>query len=225
MFLTNNSLKNSSKNINLNISSVVLVFSSCLLVGSALAVAKDNSKIVNKTKQTQNSKSKTKKYNDWYYRCLDQNKSAKTKKITAKQCEVLQVAQVKTPPKETQKKTDAEKNVSVLTLAFSRGLPKKGSKKRGVLLTVLTPLNIHLPSGFTLTVDKKKPFNIAYRNCNQAGCWVNAELQEKHLNYMKKGKSGFGQMRLLNGQNVRIKFSLKGLESALAALEKEVVIN
>jgi len=169
----------------------------------------------------QKPKSKTKKYNDWYYRCIEQKTD---KKSPARQCEVLQVAQVKSPSTDKTSKKSAQ-NVSVLTLAFSKGLPDKKSKKRAVLLTVLTPLNIHLPSGFDLTVDKNKPIKNVYRNCNQAGCWVNAQLSNRDMKRLKQGRFGLGQMRLLNGQNVRIKFSLKGLGRALAALEKEEKIN
>lgn len=194
----------------------------CGLVNSNVAIAEEKSK--NKAEiatNNQKNKSKTKKYNDWYYRCIEQEAD---KKSPARQCEVLQVAQVKSPSKNKNSKA-AAKNVSVLTLAFSKGLPDKKSKKRSILLTVLTPLNIHLPAGFDLTVDKNKPIKNVYRNCNQAGCWVNAQLSSQDMRRFKKGKFGLGQMRLLNGQNVRIKFSLKGLGRALAALEKEEKIN
>ncbi len=207
------------------VNSKILLFLFALmyvLVNSNVAIAEEKNK--NKAeiaKNNQKNKSKTKKYNDWYYRCIEQKTD---KKSPARQCEVLQVAQVKSPSK-NQNSKDAAQNVSVLTLAFSKGLPDKKSKKRSILLTVLTPLNIHLPSGFDLTVDKNKPIKNVYRNCNQAGCWVNAQLSNLDMKRLKQGKFGLGQMRLLNGQNVRIKFSLKGLGRALAALEKEEKIN
>lgn len=203
-----------------------LFFLLCVVFNSSMVFAeKGNKKPNNVAKKNKNSEqninSKTKKYNDWYYRCIEQKAD---KKSPARQCEVLQVAQVKSPSADKTSKKAAQ-NVSVLTLAFSKGLPDKKSKKRAVLLTVLTPLNIHLPSGFELTVDKNKPIKNVYRNCNQAGCWVNAQLSARDMKRLKKGKFGLGQMRLLNGQNVRIKFSLKGLGQALAALEKEEKIN
>lgn len=193
-----------------------------VIINSSNLYAEEKSKIPAKVAvQQQVPKSKTKKYDDWYYRCIEQTAD---KKSPARQCEVLQVAQVKSPSGDKNSKKVAQ-NVSVLTLAFSKGLPDKKSKKRAVLLTVLTPLNIHLPSGFEITVDKNKPIKNVYRNCNQAGCWVNAQLSARDMKRLKKGKFGLGQMRLLNGQNVRIKFSLKGLGQALAALEKEEKIN
>ena len=110
--------------------------------------------------------------------------------------------------------------VSVLTLALSKAPAVKG--KAGVrpfILTILTPLNIYLPVGFDLTIDSTPPIKTTYRNCNQAGCWVHKELIGSELRQLKKGRFGFGQMRLMNGQNVRIKFSLSGIGKALAALE------
>ena len=193
-----------------------------VIINSSNLYAEEKSKIPAKVAVQQKvPKSKTKKYDDWYYRCIEQTAD---KKSPARQCEVLQVAQVKSPSGDKNSKKVAQ-NVSVLTLAFSKGLPDKKSKKRAVLLTILTPLNIHLPSGFEITVDKNKPIKNVYRNCNQAGCWVNAQLSARDMKRLKKGKFGLGQMRLLNGQNVRIKFSLKGLGQALAALEKEEKIN
>lgn len=174
------------------------------------------------TKPSANAQSKTKKFEDWYYRCIAPAGKSNASEL---QCEVLQVAQVKTPSKGDDTSSTSDKSVSVLTLAFSKGLPAKGKKKRDILFTVLTPLNIHLPSGFEVTVDKGKPVKHTYRNCNQAGCWVNAQLSQKDVQRLKRGAFGVGQMRLLNGQNVRIKFSLKGLKRALAALESNQKIN
>jgi len=191
------------------------------LSGHSLLAQERSKKPQQVAKKQEQPKSKTKKFDDWYYRCIEK---ITDKKAPPRQCEVLQVAQVKSPTKDKATNATGE-NVSVLTLAFSKGLPNKKSKKRAILLTVLTPLNIHLPSGFELAVDKNKPIKNVYRNCNQAGCWVNAQLSDRDMQRLKKGKFGFGQMRLLNGQNVRIKFSLKGLELALAALEKEQKIN
>jgi len=201
---------------------IALTFGSVIIFNTDALLAKDNSKSTVKTvNNTQDTKSKTKKFDDWYYRCIEQTTA---KKAPPRQCEVLQVAQVKSPSKDKKTK-ETSQNVSVLTLAFSKGLPDKKTKKRAVLLTVLTPLNIHLPSGFQLTVDKNKALKHVYRNCNQAGCWVNTQLSPRDMQRLKKGKFGFGQMKLLNGQNVRIKFSLKGLASALTALGKEQKIN
>jgi invasion protein IalB len=148
---------NNNKAVNFGRMLISILFLLGVIFSSNVVLAEENSKGPAKIAQKQQNpqqkpKSKTKKYNDWYYRCIEQTTD---KKAPARQCEVLQVAQVKSPPNDKISKKSTQ-NVSVLTLAFSKGLPDKKSKKRAVLLTVLTPLNIHLPSGFDLTVDKKK---------------------------------------------------------------------
>ena len=40
---------------------------------------------------------------------------------------------------------------------------------------------------------------------------------------LQKGTSGGARLRLMNGQNINIKFSLKGLTDALIALQKPMI--
>ena len=112
--------------------------------------------------------------------------------------------------------------VNVLTLALAQVevKSKKNKKSRQWVLTALTPLNIYLPSGFSLAFkEKAKADSMRYRNCNQAGCWVQHVLDRKMVRRLLKHKSGFARMRLMNGQNVNIKFSLSGMNAAMQALK------
>ena len=148
---------------------------------------------------------KAERFGEWFYRCVEVKTS---KQKSAQQCEVVQVSQIK----------QNEKMVNVLTLAFALA-PKDNKEKAKWVLTALTPLNVYLPVGFGLAVDKNKPSTISrYRNCNQAGCWVQQLVNDKLMSRLKKGKNGIGRLRLMNGQNVNIKFSLNGLTAALKAL-------
>ncbi len=153
------------------------------------------------------------KFDDWYYRCVDVKGVDAT---VATNCEVAQIAQVK----------QDGKDVSILTLAIARTAPSAQNDKKHAtdfLLTALVPLNVFLPAGFGLNADGKAVAHTDYRNCNQAGCWAQQKLDAKMLASMRASASGEGSLRLMNGQNINIKFSLKGLATALAELQKPTV--
>ncbi|EJN02511.1 invasion associated locus B family protein [Phyllobacterium sp. YR531] len=154
---------------------------------------------------------RTTKFDDWYYRCVD-TKESDGKVVAA--CEVAQISQVK----------QNDQDVNVLTLAIAKTAPdpvvKGKEQKPELLLTVLVPLNVFLPVGFGITVSDKPVMQVAYRNCNQAGCWAQQKLDAKMLTALQKGAEATGSLRLLNGQNINIKFSLKGLSAALSELQK-----
>ncbi len=149
------------------------------------------------------------RFNDWYYRCADV-RAADGKPIA--QCEVVQVAQVK----------QDDQDANVLTLAIAKTAPEAGKKvsDNDLLLTALVPLNVVLPIGLGLATDGKDVVTIPYRNCNQAGCWAQQKLDGKMLSALQKGTAGEARLRLMNGQNINLKFSLKGLTKALAELQK-----
>ncbi|NEI54727.1 invasion associated locus B family protein [Rhizobium leguminosarum] len=142
------------------------------------------------------------KFDDWYYRCT-----------SAVACEVAQVAQV----------AKDGKNVNVLTLAISTvpaDAQRKGEKgKSRLVLTALLPLNVFLPSGLSIRADGKPLAKLDYRNCNEAGCWAQLALDTKTTTALKKGATAEGLVRLMNGQDVNIRFSLKGLKPALDELQ------
>ncbi|MFC7067701.1 invasion associated locus B family protein [Brucella rhizosphaerae] len=165
---------------------------------AAAAVAKPEAPTVQSTR-----------FDDWYYRCAEV-KAADGKALS--QCEVAQIAQVK----------QGEENVNVLTLAIAKAAPEAGKKPSGneLLLTALVPLNVVLPIGLGLAADGKDVVTIPYRNCNQAGCWAQQKLDQKMLTALQKGSAGEARLRLMNGQNINLKFSLKGLTKALAELQK-----
>ncbi|MEH7847245.1 invasion associated locus B family protein [Rhizobium laguerreae] len=145
---------------------------------------------------------KSRKFDDWYYRCT-----------RAAACEVAQVAQV----------AKDGKNVNVLTLAISTApadSQRKGEKgKSRLVLTALLPLNVFLPSGLSIKADGKPVAKLDYRNCNEAGCWAQLALDTKTTTALKKGATAEGLVRLMNGQDVNIRFSLKGLKPALDELQ------
>jgi invasion protein IalB len=149
------------------------------------------------------------RFDDWHYRCVDVKA---TNGEIVQQCEVAQVAQVK----------QGEENINVLTLAIARTAPEAGKKASDgdLLLTALVPLNVVLPIGLGLSADGREVVAIPYRNCNQAGCWAQQKLDQKMLRALQKGISGEAHLRLMNGQNINLRFSLRGLTKALVELQK-----
>lgn len=153
------------------------------------------------------------RFDDWHHRCVDVKVGNGT---SVRQCEVVQVAQIR----------QGESNVDVLTLAIAKTAPANGSGTAGgqvggdLLLTVLVPLNVVLPPGLGLVADGRDLGVVPYRNCNQAGCWAQQKLDENMLAALRKGTAGEARLRLMNGQPINLRFSLKGLTRALAALQE-----
>lgn len=143
------------------------------------------------------------RFDDWFYRCVE---AADGKEKGRMRCETVQIAQTK----------QGEETINLLTLSLSE---TSQNKKRNTVLTVLAPLNVYLPAGVALSVDQGKTVNLTYRNCNNAGCWLQHLVTNAFLAELKAGQTGFAKFRLINGQNLNIKFSLKGISAALKALQ------
>lgn len=146
------------------------------------------------------------KFDDWYVRCLPPSHGSPT-------CEIAQVAQV----------MREGKSVNVLTIAVAptvKSAPKDDNKNAQPLtLTALVPLNVGLRAGLSIVAEGKSVAKLAYRNCNQAGCWAELPLRPAMLSTLSKGSSGEATLRLVDGQDVKIRFSLKGFKAAVAALQ------
>ncbi len=179
------------------------VFASIFLVSVTAGSAQD-APVAAETPAVQSTR-----FDDWYYRCSDV-KASDGKSVA--QCEVAQIAQVK----------QGDQDVNVLTLAIAKTAPEAGKKPsdNDLLLTALVPLNVVLPIGLGFSADGKNVVTVPYRNCNQAGCWAQQKLDGKMLAALQKGSAGEARLRLMNGQNINLKFSLKGLTKALAELQK-----
>ncbi len=76
-----------------------------------------------------------------------------------------------------------------------------------------------MPSGLGLSIGEQSKVTLHYRNCNNAGCWIQHVIDGKSLEALKSNEAAFANIHLINGQNLNIKFSLKGFKEALKALE------
>ncbi|MBB3289405.1 MULTISPECIES: invasion associated locus B family protein [Rhizobium] len=219
-----------SKTFSIKILTSVMLLSSALLASSATAQEQPapaaNPPSNTSTAQTPAPaaneqqpapQARVQKFDDWYYRCVD-GKGADGSAIT--NCEVAQIATIK----------QGDQDVNVLTMAFAKAAdaPAASNKKAAkqpasdLVLTTLVPLNMYIPAGLGIDVADKPVVQLAYRNCNQAGCWAQQKLDGKMVAALTKAADGTGHVQMMNGQKVNIKFSLKGLPAALDALQKPV---
>jgi len=111
----------------------------------------------------------------------------------------------------------------VLTLAIASApeITTKSSKKPApsLTLTTLVPLNVALQGGLLISAEGKSVAKLAYRNCNQTGCFAEQSLEPAMLAALSKGTNGEASLRLVDGQDINIRFSLKGMKAALSALQ------
>lgn len=154
------------------------------------------------------------RFGDWFYRCIYASVISKqTKNLTksnGKKCELMQLQQVK-------HENDV---ITILSIAISLKYPINDSQKPNFLMTSVTPLNVYLPFGLRYSVIGKEILKTNFQNCNKEGCWARQSLDNKLLKTLEKSSNAEAHFQLLNGQNVNIKFSLKGLPDAIAALEQ-----
>jgi len=147
------------------------------------------------------------RFGDWVLRCVVAD-GARERQAKPASCEISQPLMVH----------HDGAPVEVLNLAVSRGLDKAG--KADWAFVVLTPLDVHLASDFGFGVGNRPPELVGYRNCNHLGCFVVVALDSDRINQMKKASDGAAFFRLLNGQAVKVSFSLKGFTKAFNALSE-----
>jgi len=148
---------------------------------------------------------RTARFDDWQLRCVVAG-GASAEAAQPASCEISQPLMV----------NQDGGSVEVLNLAVSRASDKAG--KVDWALVVLTPLDVHLASDFGYGVGSGKPELVRYRNCNHAGCFVVVPLDNSRVSQLKKASDGAAFFRLLNGQAVKVSFSLKGFTKAFNAL-------
>jgi len=148
------------------------------------------------------------RFDDWIWRCSVPADAGPS-------CEIAQSVRV----------SQDGKAVDILNLAVSRANDKAGKVEWALI--VLTPLDVHLPSDFALTIggdkSKIKPIMSHYRNCNHLGCFVVTPLDAATINSFKQAQEGAGFFRLLNGKTVKVVFSLKGFDKALDGLTSKTL--
>lgn len=160
-------------------------------------------------KPQENITSKT--HGDWVYRCFRPQIDKKNTGI--KQCEIAQIVSA----------NYEKRPINILTLALAKDKRTKSQdengKPTGEIVSIVLPLNVRLKDGFVITIDDKKPvFQVPFRNCNQTGCWLVERVPAEMIKAFQNGQFGYAQFGLMTGQNLRVKFSLKGFTAAYTEL-------
>lgn len=91
----------------------------------------------------------------------------------------------------------------------------------GLTLIVQTPLDVYLPADFALRIDGQDERRVRFRHCNPAGCWVLIPADGNLLRAFQRGQEAEAALSLVEGQTVRISFSLMGFTAALNAFREE----
>lgn len=142
------------------------------------------------------------RYGDWELRCVSGEPG------TGQVCELVQavVVDMQGAPLE------------VLRLALSPAPANTGTSDLSIV--ILVPGDVHLASDFGLEVDRGFRSLLRYRNCTAAGCWLVVAADAALLEALRRGLQGTGVFRMLDGQVVRVAFSLTGVTAGLEALVK-----
>ena len=90
----------------------------------------------------------------------------------------------------------------------------------GLALLVQLPLDVYLPADFGLRIDGRNERRIRYRNCNEAGCWVVLSVDQSLISELRRGITAEAALALVEGETVRISFSLRGFTAAFNAFEE-----
>lgn len=146
------------------------------------------------------------RFDAWTVRCIE---PASTPAVSTKdaRCEATQSVVVEQDGRE----------VEVLKLAVTATDDKAG--KAEWALVALFPLDVLLNADFGLSVGKGKPRLYRFRNCSHLGCFGLAPIDRNLLGGFNDAPEAAMFFRLLNGQAVKLVFSLKGFRQAVSALK------
>ncbi len=84
-------------------------------------------------------------------------------------------------------------------------------------LTVTTPLPLFLPDGVHLVIGEDPERPVQWRTCGATGCEARLPLDPELLAAMQRERAGSVSFTLVDGQAVRLPFSLLGFSAALRA--------
>lgn len=95
---------------------------------------------------------------------------------------------------------------------FAVGFPKGKQDGRGV---IVLPLGILLEDGIIMQIDDGQKFKFKPRYCTNDGCFAFINVSAALIDTLKKGTEVHFGAKALNGKEIKIKMSLKGLSKTL----------
>lgn len=99
-------------------------------------------------------------------------------------------------------------------------IARVGEKEKKDIITFSLPLRIFLPEGMQLYFDDVLDRNIPIAYCDQAGCYINLELEDALVNKIIESKKASIRITSIRDRSkpIRIPFSGKGFKKALMKL-------
>lgn len=83
------------------------------------------------------------------------------------------------------------------------------------VLVISTPLPLYLPAGLTLSLSGEEPLTLPWRTCRYGACEAETPLADPLLASLRRERGGTVAFTLVNGVEVRLRFSLMGFTAAL----------
>lgn len=86
---------------------------------------------------------------------------------------------------------------------------------------ISTPLEVYLPAGISLRVDKGKTRQAAFETCNLSGCHAGFQLDAQLLSALKSGAVLTATLMDTKSTKIDVAVSLKGFSAGLNALSEQ----
>lgn len=117
-----------------------------------------------------------------------------------------------------QVRSSENKNVGLMVAFLKVPKNKKDEKSLGVVLQILAPLGIFLPTGLALEIDGTAKGRIQFSNCLQGGCLAQSPMTAELLKALKLGGTANFIVYQAPGRGLPMPISLKGFTAAYKAL-------
>jgi len=135
-----------------------------------------------------NMKTTSEAYKDWVVACVEQE--------GVKRCEMKQ-----TLIKQNQQ-----------TIAVFSAVKRS---QKDTLMQIALPHMLDLTIPVKMTVDGKLVKNLPFKFCNQVACFVLMENDKQVIDAFKVGTAGEVEVQVMNGQQMKLDFSLSGFSAAM----------
>ena len=101
-----------------------------------------------------------------------------------------------------------------LTVIFQRAI-----EDNKLMLLVVAPLGVLLPSKLGLFIDGKKVGSVEYLRCGKIGCFAEAEIPDSQKNKFQTGKTALFTIFQTPEEGIAIPIELKGFTEALKQIK------
>ncbi|MBV9114279.1 MAG: invasion associated locus B family protein [Hyphomicrobiales bacterium] len=86
-------------------------------------------------------------------------------------------------------------------------------------LAVQIPVGLFLPAGVSLTIDEKKPINLALQTCDLKGCYAAMPISPEILGELKSGKKLAVSFQNLTKESISVPLQLTNFDQAYQKIQ------